>query len=205
MNRGYVPCPRPRPRIPRRQRNPLGPINPCRALWKTEPEEDDGEIPLEPERPGAITALGRQVRSTRGFIEVISASNVPSSTSKAPSSTSRAPSSKSKKAKSAAPQEDKKGKKVLLEDTPALDTIESRQRARLIMGALIAICVLLPCWITYRVFLYDPSPIEVTDDHGAAAKSSPEFRPNLDQEAQFMYNQATSKPSTGTRTGPSPC
>jgi formylglycine-generating enzyme len=60
----------------------------------------------------------------------------------------------------------------------------------MIMGALIAICVLLPCWITYRVFLYDPSPIEVTDDYGAAAKSSPEIRPNLDQEAQFMYNQA---------------
>ena len=58
------------------------------------------------------------------------------------------------------------------------------------MGGLVVACVLLACWITYRVFLYDPSPIDVTDDNGAAAQSSPEIRPNPDQEARFMYNQA---------------
>ena len=79
---------------------------------------------------------------------------------------------------------------MLIEDTPALDTIESRQRARLIMGALVVACVLLSGWITYRVFLYNPSPIDVTDDNGAMAQSSPEVRPNPDQEARFMYNQA---------------
>jgi formylglycine-generating enzyme len=151
---------------------------PLPRLWKTEPEEDDGEIPLEPERPGA----DRPAKKVSGDTEL--------APSKKSSSKSKAPASKSQKSKSPAPEEDNKGKKVLVEETPALDTVESRQRARMIMGALIVICVLLPCWITYRVFLYDPSPIQVTDDNGAAAEGSPEIRPNPDQEARFMFNQA---------------
>jgi formylglycine-generating enzyme len=110
---------------------------------------------------------------------------------------SKTSSGKSKKSKSPAPDEDKKDKKVLLEETPALDTIESRQRVRMIMGALIAVCVVLPCWITYRVFLYNPSPVEATDDNGATAQSSPEIRPNPDQEARFLFNQAQQQDKRG--------
>jgi len=155
---------------PEKQSKAVG--QPLPRLWKTEPDPEDEEA--LPGRPGAAKKASQD------------SEDPPSK----PSSKSKASASKSKKSKAPAPEDDKKGKKVLLEDTPALDTIESRQRARLILGALIAVCVILPCWITYRVFLYDHSPINVTNDPGAAAMISPEIRPNPDQEARFIYNEA---------------
>ena len=98
---------------------------------------------------------------------------------------------KIKKEKAPVASDDKKNKKVLKEDTPALDTIETRHRARLIMGSLVAGSVFLMVWITYRVFLYDPNPIDVTTGADVTAtQGSPEIRLNLDQEARFMFNQA---------------
>ena len=78
----------------------------------------------------------------------------------------------------------------MLEETPALDTIESRRRARLIMGTLGIACVLLMAWITYRVFLYDPSAITITTEELPLAQASPEIRPPLDHEARYMFNRA---------------
>jgi hypothetical protein len=169
---------------PQPSKKPKAVGQPLQRLWKAETDPDDGEIPLGPERPGADRASKKasQDNNTPPF---------------KPPSTSKPASSKSKKSKSSSAEEDKKGKKVLIEDTPALDTVESRQRARLIMGALVLACVLLSGWITYRVFLYNPSPIDVTEDNGALAQSSPEIRPNPDQEARFMYNQAHERAKSG--------
>ncbi len=83
----------------------------------------------------------------------------------------------------------KDGKRVLVEETPAFDTIESRRRARLMVGGSIVVVIVMMVWITYRVFLYDPGPIVVQDDPGAT-QGSPEIPPSLDQEARFMYNRA---------------
>src|SRR5262249_28495784 len=72
-----------------------------------------------------------------------------------------------------------------------LDTYESRRRARLIMGSLIAVCVLLTAWIAYRVFRHDPSDaVPSADDLATAPATSPEPRPPLDHEARFMFNRA---------------
>ena len=38
-------------------------------------------------------------------------------------------------------------KKVLVEETPTFDTIESRQRARMTMGGLMVLCLLILGWI----------------------------------------------------------
>ena len=80
---------------------------------------------------------------------------------------------------------------MLLEETPSLDTYESRRRARLLMGGLSATCVLLLVWIGYRTFLYDPSPIDIpTDDATTAQQGGPEPKPSKDGEARFMFNRA---------------
>ena len=101
---------------------------------------------------------------------------------------------KSKKTKGKEPPaagENSDKKKVLLEDTPSLDTYESRRRARLLMGGLSAACVLLLGWITYRTFLYDPSSIDIpTGDATTAQQGGPEPKPSKDGEARFMFNRA---------------
>ena len=169
---------------PTPSKKPKAAGQPLPRLWKTESEDDEGEIPLEPDRPGADRATKKTGRDTEA---------APSKSS----AKSKAPAGKSQKSRAPALEEDKKGKKVLVEETPALDTVESRQRARMIMGALIVACVVLPAWITYRVFLYDPSPINVKEDKGAADQGSPEIRPNPDQEARFMFNQAHEQAKQG--------
>ena len=126
------------------------------------------------------------------------------SAKKSSKATDAAPSTSSAKSKSAAVKTKKTKakdspvagdnsdkKKVLLEDTPSLDTYESRRRARLLMGGLSATCVLLLGWITYRTFLYDPSPIDIpTGDATTAQQGGPEPKPSKDGEARFMFNRA---------------
>ena len=51
-------------------------------------------------------------------------------------------------------------KKVLVEDTPALDTYEARQRARLLLGGLVTSCFLIFGYVIYRLFIHDPMAIE---------------------------------------------
>ena len=45
---------------------------------------------------------------------------------------------------------------MLVEETPALDTYEARQRGRLIVGVLVAGCVGIFGWIFYNLFIYYP-------------------------------------------------
>jgi formylglycine-generating enzyme required for sulfatase activity len=80
-------------------------------------------------------------------------------------------------------------KKVLVEETPALDTYESRRKARMLMGGLTGFCVLLAGWITWRVFLYnsgDPVPSGVEPP---LKLGLPDVR-NRDAEARFYLKQA---------------
>jgi formylglycine-generating enzyme required for sulfatase activity len=59
------------------------------------------------------------------------------------------------------------------------------------MSGLLFVCVFLMVWITYRVFLYDPSGITITAEELALPQqATPEIRPPLDFEARFMFNQA---------------
>src|SRR5262249_40984978 len=94
---------------------------PLPRLWKAETEPDEVEsVPPKKSRKGSEPEPAK-------------------STGK-----SKSPNSKAKpkpaKAKAAANDGDKADKKVLIEETPALDTIESRQRARLVMGGVITAC-----------------------------------------------------------------
>ncbi len=83
-------------------------------------------------------------------------------------------------------------KKVLVEDTPALDTYEARQRGRLIIGGLIASCFGIFGWIFYSLFIYDPNPIMVTsgDEPPPPAAVLPPPKKDLDPEAHGMFVRA---------------
>ena len=141
-------------------------------LWKSEPEPTEDEAP-----PAKKSSKGGE-----------SEPSGKSSDSKASTAKGKI---KAAKAKGSPPTDENGEKKVLIEETPALDTYETRRRARLIMGALGVACVILFGWSIYRVFLYDPVGIDATSSpEVTATPSRPEVRPTLDQEAHFMFERA---------------
>ena len=97
-------------------------------------------------------------------------------------------------------------KKVLIEETPTLDTYETRQRARLIMGSVAAFCLLLFIWVVYSVFRPDSGPTNMTaDSQSVAVPSGAGNRPSLDQEARYMFNRRKNSPRRKRPTRPWKC
>ncbi len=147
-------------------------VQPMPRLWKSEPESAEEEAP-----PAKKSSKGGESEPSR------KSSDSTASTAKGKI--------KAAKGKGSPPTDENGEKKVLIEDTPALDTYETRRRARLIMGALGVACVLLFGWSIYRVFLYDPVGIDATSSpEVTVTPSRPEVRPKLDQEAHFMFERA---------------
>ena len=151
------------------------PAQPLPRLWRTEPETPDDEI-----GPAGSDPPPQKPRKTDEAV-VSKATGKP-----------KTPKGKAKvsKGKGASVAGDNTEKKVLIEDTPALDTYESRRRVRWIVGGLSVACAFLMGWIFYRTFIYDASPIQVTVEDPSIAPGGPDGRPSLDQEARFMFNRA---------------
>jgi formylglycine-generating enzyme len=147
-------------------------VQPMPRMWKAEPEPDEEE--------------SRSARKSRNDRE-----SEPSKKSGDPKPSTGSSKSRSSKAK-VAPATDEKGeRKVLIEETPTLDTYETRRRARMIMGGLIIGSVGLFGWTIYSVFLRDPIGITATNSpEPTANQPGPEAPLSLDQEARFMYNRA---------------
>jgi formylglycine-generating enzyme required for sulfatase activity len=141
-------------------------FKPMPRLWKSPPEE------AEDDSPSAKKGSDGKKSSKKGKAAATSSTG------------------KSKSSKKAAAAGENDGKKVLLEETPALDTVESRQRVRLIVGGVGTTIIFLLGWIVYRVFLYDPGPQILPSDNSSMAFGQPEAKPTLDHEARFMYNRA---------------
>jgi formylglycine-generating enzyme required for sulfatase activity len=75
-------------------------------------------------------------------------------------------------------------KRVLVEDTPVLDTYETRQRVRLGTGALLVFVMGLGVYIFYISFLYDPFPMgPLPADEEYAVEPTP-AGPNADVEVE---------------------
>jgi formylglycine-generating enzyme required for sulfatase activity len=167
------------------------PVKPLPRLWKSESDEPDGTSPGR--GPEAPPAKGSSKPSESAAPKAKS-----SSTPAAPKGKPKKTKSTAKEAASGSEKSDKK--KALIEETPALDTYESRQRARLLMGGLSAFCAVLLLWIGYRTFLYDPSPIDIpSDDAALAQQGPPEPKGSRDGEARFMYNRAHDLDKNGQR------
>ena len=148
---------------------------PLRRLWKAEPESTE------------IDALPGKKSSTKGDD---ADGTRKSAGSKGTKSKGKARSSKAQEA----PAVDEKGnKKVLVEDTPTLDTYETRRRARMIMGAVGVFGVFLAGWIIYSTFAPSSSIPVATSGPGddlLAQAGGGEPRASIDQEARFMFNRA---------------
>ncbi len=155
-------------------------FKPLPRLWKSESDEPEEGSP-KVSRDGAAKKSAKQGKVSPS-----------SSTSK-----SKASSGKTKGSKKPIDADEKEGKKVLLEETPTLDTVESRQRVRLIVGGVGVSVIVLLCWITYRVFLYDPGPKIVAGDEPTLTYGPSEPRSALDQEARFMFNRAREDDKNG--------
>ncbi len=102
------------PRMPRRRRARYVPVQPLPRLWKTEPdpEEDSEELPAESDKKKGARRKADTARES-------------SSPSQPKATASRSNRPKPKKKRKVEPDENGE-KRVLLEETPALDTIESR-------------------------------------------------------------------------------
>jgi sulfatase modifying factor 1 len=151
------------------------PSRPLPRLWKSESESP-------PEGPPPRDVEGAAKKSGKGSLAAESQSSSKSKSSGGKSS--------SWKRKASAGGEESSEKKVLIEETPSLDTYESRRRVRLFVGGLSATCVVLLIWIGYRTFLYDPMPVGLPASDGGLTQGAPEPRQSLEQEARFMFNRA---------------
>jgi formylglycine-generating enzyme len=150
------------------------PVQPLPRLWKTEPESAEYGV-LPPSKDSSAKK------------SPVENDDAPAEPPKSPRATTK---SKSKKEKVTAPGDEPVEKKVLKEDTPALDTYESRRKARMLVGGLTVACVMLFGWIIYTGFFYDPSPIVMGAEDPLSAEPVPEPRPTPDREAQFMFERA---------------
>ncbi len=79
---------------------------------------------------------------------------------------------------------------MLLEETPTFDTVEARQRARIIVGALSVFCVFLLVWITYSVFLGNAGEIEQSAELPSSPPPIPHVSLPLDDQARYLFNRA---------------
>ena len=92
-------------------------------------------------------------------------------------------------------------KKILVEDTPVLDTYEARQRVRLGTGALLVFVIGLGCYIFYSAFLYDPFPMGPLPDadEELAVEAPPPPRADVEGEARAMLARARDVATNGQR------
>ena len=115
----------------------------------------------------------------------------------AESKSTSAPKSKPKTSSPAKPKREpfdsgnEKDKKVLIEETPKFDTYEARQRARLLVGGLSVFCVILACYIGYRVLVSESiQVVDSTTDPGPMATGAPVGHEALEAEARYMLSRA---------------
>ena len=159
---------------PRQPKAPITPGKPLPRLWKTEPDEDEEE-----ELKEAAEAKKKQ-EAARSAKEAVRSAEVRQRARKAKPKESNKP-----------PGDEGSEKKVLVEETPALDTYEARQRGRLIVGALIAGCIGIFVWIFFKLFIYDPNPMMMTGDEPPPPVAvAPAPKKDLDLEAQSMFDRA---------------
>ena len=162
---------------------PSIPLAPLPRLWKTEPEDPEDPEETDQDRPL------KKIAKTEADATAPKKASKGKLTFTKPKTDSKSAKPKSKSKSTV--EGDAKDKKVLVEETPAFDTYQARQRARVILGSLLAFCILLGCWIFYRVLFHDPTDPSLYAEEPAVTQALPEARPSsLDGEALYMFNRA---------------
>ena len=164
---------------PKKDEGRYHPGQPLPRLWKTEPDPDeDADETIE--QPGKTKPSRKKDASA-------TAAAAPAPRSPSKSKTTAKPARSKKKAD----DESKGEKKVLLEETPAFDTIESRQRVRMAIGGLMVFCVLIMGWIVYGILF--PGSDDLGGDAGempTQALNLPAPGPSREPEAAYMLDRA---------------
>ncbi len=167
---------------PRQPKPPVTPVQPLPRLWKTEPDEDEEE-----ELKEAAEAKKKQEAAAQSAQETVRSAEV------------------CQRARKAKPKESKKSpgaegseKKVLVEETPALDTYEARRRGRLITDALVVGCFGIFGWIFCNLFIYDPNAMKIGGDEPPPPVTlAPAPKKDLDLEAQNLFDRARESAKAG--------
>ncbi len=161
------------PKAPNKQ------VQPLPRLWKTEPDEEDEE-----ELKAAAEAKKKQEAAEQAAQEKARAAEARLRTKKVKTKETKTPTSG-----------EGSEKKVLVEETPALDTYEARQRGRLIIGLLVGSCFVIFGYIIYNLFIYDPNPIIVTSGEEPPPPSvAPPPKKDLDPEARALFGRCKNSP-----------
>lgn len=158
------------------------PEKPLPRLWKTEPEDDEEDAP----RSGKDKDKDKDKRETDGATKPAGR----------PVARGRARADRSRERGKAS--SDGSDKRVLIEETPALDTYEGRQRVRLLVGGLAVSCVVIFGYVFYQLFIYDPMAVEATGDEpipNVAVVASPNR--DLEVEARTMLKRAEEDAKAG--------
>ncbi len=90
-----------------------------------------------------------------------------------------------------------KPKGVLIEETPTFDTVEARQTARVITGALIGVVFLLFVFVVYWIFGGERTPSETATDEGQIAKGAGQEQGRAEHEAVSLFNRARAAAKQG--------
>jgi formylglycine-generating enzyme required for sulfatase activity len=165
-----------------REPKPTPPLTtPLPRLWKTEPEQaEEEERPPEPAEK---------------------AKKPPGLTPARPRNSGKRPSQPKAGPREAQTSSGDGEKKALVEETPALDTYEARQRGRLVVSGLLASCVLIFGYIVYQLFFYDPNRIDIPPDQEepvlTAMPTEATPKRDLDVEARNMLARAEETAKTG--------
>ena len=163
---------------PKKDEGRYVPGQPLPRLWKTEPDPDE-------DADETIEQAGKKKPPRKKDASAAAAAPAPRSPSK--SKTTAKPARSKKKAD----DESKGEKKVLLEETPTFDTIESRQRVRMAIGGLMVFCVLIMGWIVYGILF--PGSNDLGGDAGempTQALNLPAQGPSREPEAAYMLDRA---------------
>lgn len=160
------------------------PGQPLPRLWKTEPDEDEEEDDSE-ESPGQAGKKKKKRAKDRDVAAPAPRFAPKKAASKKPAQPKLKP---KKKADDGPPGE----KKVLIEETPRFDTIEARQRARMVVGALMVFCVLIVGWIVYGMIFSgsDELAVDAVELPPQALTPMPATAQSREPEARYMLDRA---------------
>lgn len=190
---------------PKKKKDPAPhiPGQPLPRLWKTEPEEgeeedeelldENGQPRKRKKKPKDPDQIAATPASKSSSATTSRSSDKSSSRSSGRSKDPAKKADRSKPSKKKPPIGENGEKRVLVEETPTLDTYESRQRARLILGGLMAFCFVVIGWTVFRMIVPGSGEIAV----GGAEMPSPDMMatnlgspPSREPEANYMLERA---------------
>jgi formylglycine-generating enzyme required for sulfatase activity len=163
------------PPEPKRPAPPGTPGAPLPRLWKVEPEDDaeDDEAPARKTKSKSEPAPGPEPARARK--------------KRKPDDKAGKAGSKTSKGKG----EGDGGKGVLVEETPNLDTYETRQRIRIAAGAAGVVVLLFVGWLVVRAFSPErPAEDAASRETLAAAPTPADTKAHDDQESRILLDRA---------------